>query len=99
MPGGYDATPAARRGATAGQGELPRPGGSGRGACLGQRRGIPEEIRGRLFTPFFTTKPPGEGMGLGLSISHGIIVQLHGGGLTFESWPERGTEFVILLPR
>ena len=44
--------------------------------------GIPAEIKDRLFQPFFTTKPPGEGTGLGLSMSYDIITQQHGGGLS-----------------
>ena len=59
--------------------------------------GIPEHIRPRLFTPFFTTKPVGVGTGLGLAISHRIISQL-GGTLTFESEIGKGTSFVVTLP-
>jgi signal transduction histidine kinase len=44
--------------------------------------GIPSKIKDRLFQPFFTTKPPGEGTGLGLSMSYDIITQQHGGGLS-----------------
>jgi signal transduction histidine kinase len=61
--------------------------------------GIPAAVRDKIFTPFFTTKPPGEGTGLGLSISHDIVVQGHGGELRFESQEGEGTEFVIILPR
>ena len=50
--------------------------------------GIPKEIRDRILDPFFTTKPPGEGSGLGLSVTR-TIVDAHGGELTFE-FPERG---------
>jgi signal transduction histidine kinase len=61
--------------------------------------GIPAGLRKRIFTPFFTTKPPGEGTGLGLSLSHEIVVRQHGGSLSFESEPDNYTEFVIVLPR
>src|SRR5262249_9539914 len=46
--------------------------------------GIPAEIRDKLFQPFFTTKPTGEGTGLGLSLSYDIITQQHGGTITVE---------------
>ncbi len=61
--------------------------------------GIPPAIREKLFTPFFTTKPPGKGTGLGLSISYDLIVQQHGGQLFFESEEGRFAEFIIRLPR
>jgi len=57
---------------------------------------IPEAIN-RIFVPFFTTKPLGEGTGLGLNISHNIIVQKHKGKLSVDSQPGR-TRFVIVLP-
>ena len=60
--------------------------------------GIPETIQKRIFDPFFTTKPIGAGKGLGLSISHSIIVDKHGGKLTCNSAPDKGTEFAIALP-
>ncbi|MDQ2769631.1 MAG: ATP-binding protein [Bacteroidota bacterium] len=60
--------------------------------------GMPEAIREQVFRPFFTTKPAGEGTGLGLSLSHDIIAQGHGGTLTVESAEGVGTEFIILLP-
>jgi PAS domain S-box-containing protein len=61
--------------------------------------GIPEEIRERIFSPFFTTKGQGSGTGLGLSISYDIIVEKHGGSFTFYNPKEGGTVFVIALPR
>ena len=60
--------------------------------------GIPEEVRDKLFQPFFTTTPAGEGTGLGLSISYDIITQEHGGTITVESEPGRFTEFTVRLP-
>jgi CheY-like chemotaxis protein len=59
--------------------------------------GIPPEVRPRLFTPFFTTKPVGVGTGLGLAISHKIITSLDG-TITFDSEIGKGTEFRITLP-
>ncbi|WP_024514344.1 GAF domain-containing protein [Bradyrhizobium sp. Tv2a-2] len=61
--------------------------------------GIPPDIREKIFNPFFTTKPAGEGTGLGLSLSHDIVVKQHGG--TIEVLTETGsfTEFIITLPR
>jgi len=61
--------------------------------------GIPPEVRGRLFQPFFTTKPTGEGTGLGLSISYDIVTQQHGGTIEVESEPGVYTEFTVRLPR
>jgi len=60
--------------------------------------GIPEAVRAKIFQPFFTTKPTGEGTGLGLSLSYDIITQGHGGTLTLQSEEGKGTEFVISLP-
>ena len=60
--------------------------------------GIPDEAKAKIFQPFFTTKPTGEGTGLGLSLSHDIIAQGHGGALSVESQPGRGTAFLITLP-
>ena len=60
--------------------------------------GIPEGIREKIFQPFFTTKPTGEGTGLGLSLSYDIV-KAHGGELTVKSLSaEEGTEFLIVLP-
>ena len=61
--------------------------------------GIPSEVKGKLFNPFFTTKPAGEGTGLGLSISHDIIVKQHGGSIEVDTKPGEFTEFRIVLPR
>lgn len=60
--------------------------------------GIPKELRTRIFDPFFTTKRFGKGTGQGLAIAHAIIVDKHGGSLSFESEPGRGSSFVIRLP-
>jgi GAF domain-containing protein len=61
--------------------------------------GIPVEVREKMFNPFFTTKPAGEGTGLGLSMSHDIIVKQHGGRIEVETVPGEFTEFRIVLPR
>ena len=61
--------------------------------------GIPPEVREKMFNPFFTTKPAGEGTGLGLSMSHDIIVKQHGGRIEVETEPGAFTEFIVTLPR
>ncbi len=61
--------------------------------------GIPAEIKDRLFQPFFTTKPPGEGTGLGLSMSYDIITQQHSGSITVDSKVGEYSEFTVRLPR
>ena len=58
-----------------------------------------EEVKEKMFNPFFTTKPAGEGTGLGLSMSHDIIVKQHGGTIDVTTEPGEFTEFTILLPR
>jgi signal transduction histidine kinase len=60
--------------------------------------GIPGKIREKIFQPFFTTKPPGHGTGLGLSLSYDIITKEHGGTIDVESRDGEYTEFVIRLP-
>jgi signal transduction histidine kinase len=58
--------------------------------------GIPETIREKIFQPFFTTKPTGQGTGLGLSLSYDIV-KTHGGELKVETTEEKGTKFIMLL--
>jgi two-component system NtrC family sensor kinase len=60
--------------------------------------GVPEDIRGTIMQPFFTTKPTGEGTGLGLSLSYDIVVKGHGGKINIESKKGEGSEFIIDLP-
>ncbi|TMJ80893.1 MAG: HAMP domain-containing protein [Alphaproteobacteria bacterium] len=61
--------------------------------------GIPREVKEKMFNPFFTTKPAGEGTGLGLSMSHDIVVKQHGGKIDVDTKPGAFTEFIITLPR
>jgi len=61
--------------------------------------GIPAQVREKMFNPFFTTKPAGEGTGLGLSMSHDIVVKQHGGKIDVDTEPGVFTEFIITLPR
>ena len=60
--------------------------------------GMPNSIRQKIFDPFFTTKEVGKGTGIGMSISHQIIVDRHGGTLECVSMPNEGAEFIIELP-
>ena len=60
--------------------------------------GVPDDIREKIFEPFFTTKPTGEGTGLGLSLSHDIVTQGHGGSMKVEKSPAGGASFVISIP-
>jgi PAS domain S-box-containing protein len=60
--------------------------------------GIPENIRSRIFDPFFTTKGVGKGSGQGLAISHSVVVDKHGGTITFDSEMGKGSVFVVRLP-
>jgi two-component system, NtrC family, sensor kinase len=61
--------------------------------------GISDAVKADMYNPFFTTKPAGEGTGLGLSLSHDIIVKQHGGTIDVETQPGEFTEFTIVLPR
>src|SRR5262245_20623790 len=61
--------------------------------------GIPAEVREKMFNPFFTTKPTGDGTGMGLSMTGGVIVKQHGGRIDVETGPGVFTEFIITLPR
>jgi two-component system, NtrC family, sensor kinase len=60
--------------------------------------GMPESIKAKIFQPFFTTKPTGEGTGLGLSLSYDIITKGHGGTLEVTSEEGTGTTFLVKLP-
>jgi signal transduction histidine kinase len=60
--------------------------------------GIPEAVRARVFEPFFTTKVVGKGTGHGLAIAYSVIVDKHGGSISFETQAGRGTTFIISLP-
>ena len=59
--------------------------------------GIPDIIKEKIFQPFFTTKPTGEGTGLGLSLSYDIV-KAHGGEIKVNTKESEGTEFIIQLP-
>ena len=63
-----------------------------------QGPGIPDEVLGKIFDPFFTTKDVDRGTGLGLSLSHGIVLR-HGGRIEVQSQPGEGAAFTIALPR
>jgi two-component system NtrC family sensor kinase len=61
--------------------------------------GISKEVKEKLFTPFYTTKPPGEGTGLGLSLSREIVVGAHHGELKVDSKEGEYSDFIVILPR
>ena len=61
--------------------------------------GIPPDVREKMFNPFFTTKPAGEGTGLGLSLSYDIVVKQHAGIIEVDTQPGQFTEFRVILPR
>ena len=60
--------------------------------------GIPKDVKTRIFEPFYTTKPPGQGTGLGLHVTHDIVVNRHHGQLLVESKPGK-TKFIVILPK
>ena len=60
--------------------------------------GMSEAVAAQIFQPFFTTKPMGDGTGLGLSLAHDILVKGHGGTLTVESQEGAFTEFTVRVP-
>ncbi|MFD2572915.1 ATP-binding protein [Spirosoma soli] len=60
--------------------------------------GIPNEVKEKVFQPFFTTKPTGQGTGLGLSLAYDIVTKGHNGSLAVESTEGQGTTFIIQLP-
>jgi two-component system NtrC family sensor kinase len=76
----------------------PLPGGGVEVRVHDNGTGIPEAVRQKIFQPFFTTKPTGEGTGLGLSLSYDIVTKGHAGTLTVETQEGVGTEFIITLP-
>jgi signal transduction histidine kinase len=60
--------------------------------------GIPQRVLDKIFQPFFTTKPTGQGTGLGLSLSYDIVTKGHGGELKVETKEGEGSTFIIQLP-
>ena len=78
----------------------PPSGGRGAGIeiCVKDNgNGIPQKVLDKIFQPFFTTKPTGQGTGLGLSLSYDII-KAHGGEIKAETKEGEGSEFIIQLP-
>ena len=61
-------------------------------------QGMSEEVKAKIFQPFFTTKPTGQGTGLGLSLAYDIVTKGHGGTIEVESLEGEGTEFIVKLP-
>jgi signal transduction histidine kinase len=82
--------------------ELMSPSGGGKGevkiSIQDNGQGIPDDIKDKIFQPFFTTKPTGQGTGLGLSMSYDIVTKGHGGELIVESDQNGHTEFIIQIP-
>ena len=81
---------------------LKNPPSGGRGAGIeisvaDNGNGIPQKVLDKIFQPFFTTKPTGQGTGLGLSLSYDIV-KTHGGELKVETKEGEGSEFIIQLP-
>jgi signal transduction histidine kinase len=60
--------------------------------------GVPDDIKDKIFQPFFTTKPTGQGTGLGLSMSYDIITKGHGGELAVRTEEGKGSDFIVVLP-
>ncbi len=60
--------------------------------------GIPQKVIDKIFQPFFTTKPTGQGTGLGLSMSYDIVTKGHGGDITVETREGEGSTFILVLP-
>ena len=60
--------------------------------------GIPDDVKAKIFQPFFTTKPTGQGTGLGLSLAYDIVTKGHGGTMEVESTEGEGTTFVFKMP-
>jgi signal transduction histidine kinase len=75
----------------------PAPGGFVSLVVGDNGEGIPKEIQDKIFNPFFTTKPLGQGTGLGLAVCHGIVSS-HGGQIRVDSEVGQGTRMEILLP-
>jgi len=78
-------------------------GGSGSpgGVCISVKdngTGIPQPVLDKIFQPFFTTRPTGEGTGLGLSLAYDIVTKGHGGELKVETKEGEGSEFIVILP-
>lgn len=74
------------------------PGGGVRVTVADNGTGMPADVQARIFEPFYTTKPSGEGTGLGLSLSYDIVVLGHGGTLSVDSREGAGTTFTVSLP-
>jgi two-component system NtrC family sensor kinase len=80
-------------------GESSRTGGRGVVVLVRDNgNGIPDAIKDKIMQPFFTTKPTGEGTGLGLSLSYDIVVKGHGGSITVDTQEGEFTEFTVSLP-
>jgi len=60
--------------------------------------GIPDDIKDKIMQPFFTTKPTGQGTGLGLSLTYDMVVKGHGGSIQINSTEGEGSEFIVALP-
>jgi signal transduction histidine kinase len=61
--------------------------------------GIPDILKAKIFQPFFTTKPTGQGTGLGLSLAYDIVTKGHGGEMKVESEEGKGTTFIVQIPK